>query len=366
MIARRSLLAATAGLGAAGALAPAAQGQTAVPALAGLNEEGRGRMVAAIEAAKREGSITYVEAVIAADTAAELARGFKRHYGLPSSFNVSYTLANTGAIVTRLEQELSAGRLATDVVGLAAPSWVFARAAGGDVLPYASPEYPKYKRVFDLGMGRDGYFAFNGAYFFVPMWNAATLKFKGSSWADLLGAVPPGRINMGNAETSLANLVTYMSVRKVMGDAFYARLAEMKPRIIQAGEMAHDRVMSGQDLFSLYGQATHVKHRNELGGDLRMMIPAEGLVLLPQCLFILAKAPHPNASKLFLDYMLSEAGQAILMEREVLISGRDGAGSPMPGYPLTLDALKVIPVDWASLTPDELARGRAEWIRTFK
>lgn len=363
MITRRALLGAT-----GTALGGAAFAQTpgSVPALAGLDEAARGRMTATIEAAKREGSVTYVEAVIAADTAAELARGFRRHYGLPAAFGVNYTLANTGAIVTRLEQELAAGRQATDVVGLAAPSWVFARAAAGDVLQYASPEYAHYKRVFDLGMGRDGYFAFNGAYFFVPMWNAATLKFNGTSWSDVLGAVPPGRINMGNSETSLANLVTYMSVKKAMGDDFYRKLAPMKPRIIQAGEMAHDRVMSGQDLFSLYGQATHVKHRNELGGELRLMIPSEGLVLLPQCLFIMAKTLHPNASRLWLDYVLSAEGQAILMDREVLISGRDGSPSPMPDYKLTLESLKVIPVAWETMTTEDLANARAEWVRTFK
>jgi iron(III) transport system substrate-binding protein len=319
-----------------------------------------------IAAARREGRVDYIEAVIMDETVQELADGFRSQYGLPSSFQVNYTLINTGAMVTRLEQELSAKRLTADVVGLATPSWVFARAASGDILPYASPEYPKYRRVFELGMGKDGYFAFNGAYFFVPVWNADTLDFKGTSWNDVIGAVPEGRINMGNAQTSLANLVTFMGVRKVMGDDFYPKIAAMRPRIIQAGEMAHDRLVTGQDLFSLYGQATHVKHRNDLGARLKMMIPKEGLVLLPQCLFILKQAAHPNASKLWLDFMLSEAGQKIQIARESLISGRDGAPSALPDYPLSLDRLKVIPVDWERMTSDDLAKARADWGAIFK
>ena len=340
--------------------------QAQAPAVAALQGDERARMEADIKAARSEGMVTYIDGVFAAETVNDIAAAFRKHYGLPNSFAVNYTHGNTSAIVTRMEQELAAGRVTADVIGLAAPSWVFARATAGDIMQYESPEYAHYHRVFDQGMGKDGYFAMNGAYFFVPSWNADTLDFKGTSWNDVIGAVPAGRINMGNAETSLANLVTFMGVSKTIGQDFYVKLAAMRPQIVTAGEGAHDRLLSGEDLMSMYGQATHLKYRNELGAHLKMMIPKEGLVLLPQDLFILAKAPHPAASRLLLDFLLSEQGQAIIVDKEALISGRDGAPSPMPEYALQLETVPTIKIDWANTTAADLAKARAEWKKIFE
>jgi len=45
-------------------------------------------------------------------------------------------------------------------------------------------------------------------------------------------------------------------------------------------------------------------------------------VLLPQSMFILKKAPHPSAAKLWIDFILSERGQEAVVKGEALISGR--------------------------------------------
>jgi ABC-type Fe3+ transport system substrate-binding protein len=38
-------------------------------------------------------------------------------------------------------------------------------------------------------------------------------------------------------------------------------------------------------------------------------MPKEGVVLLPQAMFILATAPHPAPAKLWVDFMLSESAR---------------------------------------------------------
>ena len=55
-------------------------------------------------------------------------------------------------------------------------------------------------------------------------------------------------------------------------------------------------------------------------------------MLLPQDMFILKKAPHPNAAKLWIDFILSETGQTVLVKGEALVSGRAGFKSPLPDY----------------------------------
>jgi ABC-type Fe3+ transport system substrate-binding protein len=82
-------------------------------------------------------------------------------------------------------------------------------------------------------------------------------------------------------------------------------------------------------------------------------------------MFILKKAPHPNAAKLWVDFMLSDEGQTLVVRGEALISGRAGFNSPLPDYAPPIESLKLIPVDWRGLSTDELKKIRAEWTGLF-
>lgn len=336
------------------------------PALQGVAGAARQQLEQTIAAAEKEGSVDYIEVVMASETAEALAAAFRKHYGLGNAFKVNYTHAGTTAAVTRIDQEIAAKRVRTDAASISVPPWVFAHAAAGNIMEYRSPEYKNYRRAFDLKLGKEGFFVMNGGYFFVPMWDTTRLNFNGKSWKDVVGAVPSGRLAIGNAETSLSVLATYIGVRDLVGVDFFKALAKMKPAIVSQGELAHDRVVTGQDLMSMWGQATHVKRRNARGAHLKLMIPQEGLVLLPQLSFILASAPHPNAAKLWLDFMLSKEGQAIIVDREALVSGREGAPTALAGYDLTIGGLKAAPINWETLREEDLKKAREEWVGIFK
>jgi ABC-type Fe3+ transport system substrate-binding protein len=86
---------------------------------------------------------------------------------------------------------------------------------------------------------------------------------------------------------------------------------------------------------------------------------------LPQSMFILKKAPHPNAAKLWVDFILSEPGQAILVKGEAMVSGRTGFKSPLPEYAPGIDSLKLINVDWQGLSTEKLKVLRDEWTGMF-
>ena len=184
---------------------------------------------ALVEAAKTEGSLSYWDAVIQPETNDELVAAFRKRWGLPASFKVNYTLLSTANLITRAEQELAAGRPSTDVLGIAQPSWVFSKVRSGDVMRYDSPEYANYKLVFDRGLGEPGYFAFNGGYCFLPMWNADNGNLPIKSWRDVPAGVPAGRMSIGDASNSAAYLSTFIGLRAVLGDDYFRGLAKAKP-----------------------------------------------------------------------------------------------------------------------------------------
>lgn len=335
------------------------------PAMQAAAPQDREALRATIEAAKREGTVSYWDTIVQPETHEEMSAAFHKYYGLPSGFSVKYTLSATLNLVTRVEQEVGSGNVTIDVASIASPPWISGLVAAGHVMKYDSPEYRAYDLAFDAGLGKPSYFAFNGAYLFVPMWDSDHQEFKGKSWKDVLGAVPPGRISLNDSPNSATALLTYIGLRSILDLQYFRDLARMKPAFIVRSEQTAERLVSGQDLMAFGGMPTRAYQYNERGASLKILFPEEGVLLLGQGSFILAKASHPNAAKLWLDFTLSEPGQTILATREALISGRAGFKSPLPDYAPPIDKLKLIKMDWNSITPDDLRKAKTEWLSVF-
>jgi iron(III) transport system substrate-binding protein len=334
-------------------------------ALKGASPEEKARLEKLIEGAKQEGSVSYWDTVIQPPTNDRLVKAFKARYGLPASFKVNYTLAQTGDLVTRVEQELAAGRVSIDIASIAAPSWAFERAERGELMQYKSPEYKHYQQIFEAGLGKDGFFAFNGGYVFVPMWNSDNLDFKGKSYKDVIGAVPPGRLNHGDVANSTSYLATYIGQREVLPREFFEKLAAMKPVLFRRSEQIATGLVTGEQLMAFSGMPTRAYQYNKKGAKLKFIFPEEGVVLMPQNTFILSNAPHPNSAKLWIDFILSDEGQSILATEEALISGRTGFKSPLPEYSPSIDSLKLIRVDWKAINTEEMNKAKADWVSIF-
>jgi iron(III) transport system substrate-binding protein len=335
------------------------------PAVLAAQPAERDALRTEIAAASAEGAVAYWDAVITPETNDELTSTFRKQYGLPASFAVKYTLSATLNLVTRVEQEVNSGNVTMDVVSLASPPWINSLVAGGHVMHYDSPEQAHYEKAFDAGLGRRGWYVPNGAYSFVPGWNGDTLDFKGKSWKDVLGAVPPGRISTNDAPNSATGLLSYIGLRTILGLDYFKALAKMKPVFIVRSEQTAERLIIGQDMMAFGGSPGRFFQSNEKGANLKFLLPEEGIVLLPAGSFILAKAQHPNAAKLWLDFTLSDAGQAILTKREALISCRSGFVSPLPAYAPAIDDLKLIKIDWGKITQDDIRKAKAEWQNVF-
>lgn len=335
------------------------------PAVTAADPADRDAIRATIAAAKAEGMVSYWDAVIAPETHDELVPLFLKAYGLPASFAVKHTLSPTLGVVTRVEQETGSGNVTIDLASLASAPWVNGLVKAGHVLKYDSPEAKHYGKAYEAGLGLKSYFTPNGAYMFVPAWNPDNLDFKGKSWKDVLGAVPPGRISINDSPNSATGLLSYMGIRQLMGLEYMQALAKMKPQFIVRSEQTAERLVNGQDLMAWGGSPGRILQYNDKGANLKFMIPEEGVLLLGNATFILAKAPHPNAAKLWLDFQLSEAGQTILSKREALSSSRAGFKSPLPEYAPAIDSLKLIPMDWTKVGPDEIKKAKAEWQSIF-
>jgi iron(III) transport system substrate-binding protein len=335
------------------------------PALAEASPAEKARLEPLIKGALAEGQLSYWDVVIQPETNEALTSAFLKRYGLPSSFKVNYTLTSSSGMVTRLDQELGADRITIDVAAIASLPWVYSHLAQGKVIAYNSPELSHYSRATAAGLAKAGAFAFNGAYVFVPVWNSETFDYKGTSWKEVLGAVPPGRASLGDCGKSETLLENYYGLRTIFGRDFFEGIAKMKPNYLVRSEQIASRLVSGEDLMAISGSTGRAFQFNQRGAKLKFAFPSEGVVLLPQETFTLQGSPHPNAARLWIDFILSEEGQKILVEKEALISGRDGFKSPIPDYAPPIESMKLVPIDWSKVTPEDLQKSRAEWTAIF-
>ena len=347
-------------------LVAASPAKSQAPALNGASDAEKLRITALVAEAAREGTLTYWDTVLQPATKNALLPAFIDHFGLPKTFKIEFSEIAPSNMITRLEQESKAGRATVDVAAVASPIWVSAQARAGALMKYDSPEYKNYSTVAEAGLVEPGLYAFNGAYVFVPMWDPDKAKLAGDSWKDVLAVLQEGRVSVGNGAASDATIMTYMGLKIAMGRDYVEALAARKPVFIPKSETIASRVVTGEDTMAFMGMPTRAYQMNQKGANLRYVLPKEGVTLLPQNFFILANATHPAASKLWFDFILSEKGQKIIVEKEAMISGRNGFVSPIPDYAPPISKLNLVHIDWNKMTPEDLQAARREWMAIFK
>lgn len=336
-----------------------------VPAATGLDAAAKTALNQLITAATREGALTYADTIIQPTTNDILVKAFRDYYGLPSSFQVNYTLLTSATMVTRLEQEIDADKISFDVAAVGSPIWVFEKYRSGAFMKYHSPQYEAYKAAFDAGLGVEDFFIFSGGFAQIPIWNTEVFAFNGKSYKDAVAAAVPGRFSIGNVAQSESHLTTYAGLRQIFDVNFFKTIASKNPTFIGRSELSAQRVITGQDMIAFGGNPSRVLQANKKGAKLKILYPEEGFTFLPQSLFILKGAPHPNAAKLWVDFILSEQGQELLSREEALISGRANFKSPVPDVAPDLASLKTIHVNWQAMTTEDLKKYREEWVSIF-
>ena len=78
-----------------------------------------------------------------------------------------------------------------------------------------------------------------------------------------------------------------------------------------------DRVIAGEYAMGLEMNGTHAHISATMGAPVAW-VPLDPVSMTLQAAGITAKAPHPNAARLFLDFMISRAGQEVFRDRDYI------------------------------------------------
>jgi putative spermidine/putrescine transport system substrate-binding protein len=138
------------------------------------------------------------------------------------------------------------------------------------------------------------------------------------SWKDLLNPQYKGLVGYLDPASAFVGYVGAVAVNQAMGGnlnnfdraiKYFAELQKNQP--IVPKQTSYARVLSGEIpiLFDYDFNAYRARYKDK--ANVAFVIPAEGTVIVPYVMSLVAKGPRPNEGKKVLDHLMSDEGQAI-------------------------------------------------------
>jgi len=277
-----------------------------------------------VAAAEHEGRVVIYSTMDSAE-AAPLISGFSELY---PRIEVRYYEMNNPEVYGRfLAETLSRGSSA-DITWSSAMDLQIKLANDGYAETYRSPEAPSLP---DWAVWRD---------------EAYGTTFEPAVFVYNRKLVPPDevphthseflRLITSRPERYSGNVITYDIEKSAVGflfltqdsmlmPAFWSLVTAMGARNVELEANTAtmmERIASGKDLIGYNLIGSYALGRAARDPSLGVVLPRDYTLVMSRVILVAKNAAHPNAAKLWLDYVLSRRGQAILGERSRLFSIR--------------------------------------------
>jgi iron(III) transport system substrate-binding protein len=265
------------------------------------------------------------------------------HAAFPK-IQTNYLRLQTGALYARLMAERQAQTHVADILVLTDMTFTLDFQKRKGWMQYVSPEsgafLPKYKSI------PEGQFVWGAAIISGIAYNPTTVKPADApkSWADLTDPRWKDVINVKVSTAGTQHQVWY-TMRQILGEKYWQDFAKLNPRAFDSYVQQFDRTISGQDQIIENGQYSGVLQFKAKGAPIEFVFPTEGEIATPSIYGAIAEAPHPEAAKLFMDWLMGVPGQTALVKASSLHSIRPDVAPPAGGAPIS--AFKLLtPDDW--------------------
>jgi len=312
---------------------------------------------ALIDAAKKEGSVTWYTAQIVNQIVLPLTQAFEKKYGI----KVNYVRAASGEIALRIMNEAAAGHVFCDVFdGTSTAAVLERRNLVLKWLPDEAKDFPPQQ------IDADGYWIAVYLMILTDAYNTEQVApgTEPKSWEDFLDPKWQGKIawsgqNGTSAGSGFVGLVN-REYGESKGRAFLEKLAKQK--VVEAPAANReilDQVIAGEYPIGLQISNHHVLLSSTQGAPVNWT-PINPAMVSFDTTSVTANAPHPNAGKLFVDFLVSDEGQALYRDK----------GYP-PANPKLQTKYRALIPDGEKFraqffTPQQLDVGLPVWFKEFE
>jgi iron(III) transport system substrate-binding protein len=309
--------------------------------------------VAMIQAARKEGSVAwYTSLAIPSSTA--IAQAFKTKY---TGIDVEVHRTGSQRVLQRFMQEAAAGIKNADVIHTSDAGHFVLLKDKGLLLQYT----PKGVESFPAGFkDKNGFYFGMRATLSVIAYNpkVVTDKDAPATWKDLLNSKWSGKEVTAHPGYSGIIMTHVLALVNAYGWEYFRDLAKNKLHIVQSANDPAGVVASGERPVGVNGAEYFYYKTLKQGNPIRIVYPKEGIPLIVSPVAIAKDAPHPNAAKLFTEFIFSKESQQLLADKEGLYTGH-----PEVTYPADKPKLKELKL--LAADPDELEKRNAEIKKRF-
>jgi iron(III) transport system substrate-binding protein len=291
-----------------------------------------------VEAAKKEGTVSWYTSTPVAPAQA-LANKFQTETGI----RVQLLRTGGSAVLRRIQSEIKAGQAGADVLTFSDAGAADAMAAQGLFVPFKPVGYDK---VLDSAKQKDGY------------WTAQRVEISGipvrtdkvaeadrpKTWSDLKNPKYKGMMVMPDPSFTAIQLITVTTLSRMLGWDYYKALRANDIMIVQGHQQVYQAMTTGERLIGAEGGDPRGYNNGVTPPNQAMIYPTEGVLFICSPIAILKGSSRPNAAKLFVQFLLSPEGQAI-----VTASGRNASRTdvPPPAGQRPFSEIKSLPIDYA-------------------
>jgi len=271
-----------------------------------------------IEGAKKEGELIWWS-TIAQDQSQRIVDEFMKRYPF---IKANYWRSGSIGLHNKIMIEARAGRSSWDVVSQTTPEFIFELKQKKIITAYNSPERDHFST--DL-KDKDGYWTGTYALPTGLGFNTQQVKKEDApkSYKDLLDS----RWSPGQKTNNDENYELLIGLMEAWGKEsaveYLKSLATQAPVVGRGATQRTQMLAAGE--FPLAISYTHTVEWSKSQGTSVDWINLEPVVIKFDGINLVAKASHPNAGKLFIDFVLSQQGQELLQSfrRVTLRNGVD-------------------------------------------
>lgn len=132
------------------------------------------------------------------------------------------------------------------------------------------------------------------------------------SWQALLDPAWAGKLTVGSPASSGDVAHWALAMRLKYGDDFFKKFAAQKPKVGQSNIDTVTDILAGERVVGAAAPFSYSLTQKAAGQPVDVKVPTDDAILNLGLTAIPAKAPHPNAAKLFTDFLYSTEVSQIL------------------------------------------------------
>ena len=305
-----------------------------------------------MEMAKKEGKVVWYSS-ISLPIAQEVCNAYnKKGTGIECVLHRS----GSGKLYTRWRNEAKANIHEADILHTSNIGHFVSLKKANAIVPYAPKGIDKFNPNF---VEKGHYWHVLRSSVYQPAYNTSKVSAADApkTWEDLLDPKWKGKLVQAHPSYSGFVSVGMAALVKTFGWEFIDKLAEQKPRIVQSAVDSTAYIVRGEALAGATATYNNFGPMKK-GEPIALVNPPQGLpfIVSPQAIF--AKAPHPNAAKVFSDWLFSVEAQQILVNHGLY------SGHPDVTYPKGLIPLKELKL--IVVSPEESVEMREPVRKRFR